>query len=116
MAEPENWTKGVYTVAGVIFGLFTAIFGWLIHRRKTNAEVVSITEATNRAEAQFDIEFSREVRKEIKEATRQLTEIYIKLNRSERVLRRVLAKLRDCCPDEDEYNAIEAEIDAIHGG
>lgn len=117
MADETSWiTKALFAVGGVAASVLTGLTAWLINRRKTSAETTSIMEATNRTSAQFDIEFSREVRKELHEATRQLTEAYRKLTQSEKVLRKMLRKFRDCWPeDEEEYKALEREIDQIHG-
>lgn len=118
MAEPDPgvWSKLWIAGAGLIGSAVTVVTTWLIHRRKSKAETTSITEATHRSSAQFDIEFSREVRKEIHEATKQLTDAYSKLTKSEKCLRKALKMLRECGVDTEKCDELANEIDAIHGG
>lgn len=115
--QPTDWSgKVIAAVSALIGSAIAVVTGWLINRRKTKAETLSITSATHRTDASFDIEFSREIRREMQDATRQLSEAYRILAASERCLHKCLRIMRqgDCIPS-SVCDQMEAEINAIHG-
>lgn len=114
--QPDpSWSgKVIAIVAGAIGSVVAIVTGWLINRRKTNAEAANITASTKRANEQFDVEFSREIRKEMREAAQQLRDAYAQLAKCERFQRNTLRRLRSREFDPGFCDEMEAEIDAIH--
>lgn len=139
MSEQEaaaGW-KLITGVAGSIVAFIAAVFGYIVHRRKTNAEAASITAGTQRADDLHRLEISRQSQEGMDRAAVQIVKLLDHVRElSDRVSRlsdelealddekdrckdeakRMIRELRERGYDSTHLDELEARAKMIHGG